>query len=93
MTLVEVAAGCTAHSMPNKFPPSHKLNLIVEFVDFVILSMAAKVDAKAQEALGENAGTVIGIGKEAFATETTGTTKTLYEAEISGKKVHLHFEA
>jgi len=46
--------------------------------------MAATIDAKAQAALGENAPTVIGIGKEAFETETPGTIKTVYEAEISG---------
>jgi len=45
--------------------------------------MAAKADAKAQEALGANAATLVGIGKEAFETETPGITKTVYEAEIS----------
>lgn len=51
---------------------------------FFFKNMAAQADAKAQKALGENAATLVGIGKEAFETETPGIIKTVYEAEISG---------
>lgn len=44
----------------------------------------AKATGTAASAMGDNASTIMGIGKEAFVTDTPNMTKTLYEAEISG---------
>ena len=56
-------------------------------------SAGAKANAAAAGAMGEHASTIMGIGKEAFQTETDGVTKTLYSAEIARTCRALGYEA